>query len=765
MKKFLIYFFLSLLVFTVQSFSQNLTELVTGKISGRVVSQITQNPIPGVTIKVVGTNIGAISKKDGSFLIDKVPVGIRQITFTSLAYEKFVATDVAVGSGKPTQLDVQLAEKTIRLDTIETRASYFPTRIVSVTSTQSLNFEDIRRAPGVQEDVLRATQLLPGVGVSSAGRNDLAVRGGAPYENLFVVDGIEVNNINHFGSQGSTGGPLSIINLDLVRNVDFSSGGFPAKYGDRTSSITNITLRNGNENALGGKINLSATGFGACFEGPIANSGSWLFSARRSYLDLIFKAAGFSFIPEYWDFQGKGNYRLDQNNTLSLIFISSIDNVTLNNDDLDNRYDNSRIAAPSEYQNITGATWKHLFGSGFSTVTLGMAYTKYDTYQNDSNLVEIFRNKSREVEYTLRTDFDFQIGESGELSFGNQIKYAGNLDYNILIPGNLREDQFSVQHPLQVDTNFNALKYAAYISYSQTIGNQRLTLGARMDYYSFTGNNIYISPRISYNYTLNKNSSLILSIGRYFQSPSYIWITGDSINGNLNAIQADQAVIGYLYTPLEDLKIQAETYYKQYNDYPARVWRPQSVLAPSGFDNVTDDIPFGLEPLESSGKGWSRGIEIFLQKKLSDELPFYGLMSFTYSESDFESLDGIERPGKYDSRIIFNIAAGYRIGTDWEISSKFRYATGVPSTPFLADGRLDFSKYNNGERLPVFHALDARVDKRWNFEDFTLITYIDIQNLYGRKNISSIAWDQRTGQPEYRQSIGTLPSIGASFEF
>ena len=743
-------------------FSQDNTK-PTGKISGIIVSKINQKPISSVSVRVIGTDIGTISGRDGKFILENVPTGIVSVRFSSVAYQLYVQTDVVVNSGKPTMLEIELIEKVIEFEETEVRGSFFPKRIESTTSSQTLNFEDIRRTPGAQEDVIRATALLPGVNVTAAGRNDLIVRGGAPYENLFIVDELEIPNINHFGSQGSTGGPLSVINLDFVRNVDFSAGGFSANHGDKLSSKTDISLRNGNEEQFGGKLNLSASQFGLNLEGPISDDGSYLFSARRSYLDLLFKLAGFSFIPEYWDFQSKINYKIDNNNILTFLGIWVLDDVKLNNDELDNRFDNSRIAVPSQRQYSTGLTWKHLFGSGFSLLTVGRTYTKFSTFQNDSNLVEIFRNNSEEGELLLKAEVDFQLGKSTSLVVGNQTKYGLVMDYDVLIPGYIRTDQSGNEQPMDIDTSFNTLKNGTFASLNTAFGHHKFTFGGRMDFYNFTKDNIFLSPRLSYTYVLNENSSFIMSAGRYYQSPSYIWLV-DKQNTDLQPMKADQIVLGYAHTPLQDVKVQLEVFYKFYDNYPARVYRPQAVLAPSGFDDISYDIPFGLEPLSMSAEGISRGFELFIQKKLSS-IPLYGLFSFTLSESKFTSLDGKQRPSGYDSRIITNLALGYRFNEKWEVSTKFRLATGVPTTPFTSTGQRDFTRYNEGERLPVFHALDLRVDRRWQWNNYSLITYIDIQNIYANKNVSNVRWNPRLGVAEYNESIGILPTIGVSLVF
>ncbi len=754
--------FFSILLFLLFISFSNAENL--GSITGKIYSSSTKSPIPGVTVRLVGTQLGAISNREGKFEIKNVPVGMQAVQFTNVAYQKFVKSDIYVSGVKPVFIEIELVDRVSQTEKIEVRASYFNKRIESSTSTQSLNSEDIRRAPGVQEDVVRATALLPGVNVTSAGRNDLIVRGGAPFENLFVVDGIEVQNINHFGSQGSTGGPLSIINIDFVDNVDFSSGGFGVKYGDKTASITNITLRNGNEEAFGGKVNLSATGFGLNLEGPISDQGSYLFSVRRSYLDFIFDAAGFSFIPQYWDFQGKINYRLDSKNSISFVAISALNDVKLNNEELDDRYDNSRVAVPEQVQFFSGLTWKHLFENGFSTVTIGQSFVDFLTFQNDSNLVEIFRNDSQESEMIFKGDVDLKLNEQFDFAFGNQTKYGLNQSYNVLIPGYIRTDNAGMQQPLNVDTTFNTLKNATYANLNAKLGAHRLSFGLRMDYFNYTKDNVFISPRASFSYFINPKSTMVLSAGRYYQSPSYIWLIGD-VNQNLNPIQADQIVLAYEHTPMEDLKVHVEIYGKLYSNYPARLYRPQSVLAPGGFDDISLDIPFGLEPLNNDGKGRAYGIELFIQKKLS-EIPVYGLLSLSLQKSEFKSLDGIYRASKYDSRFIANLALGWRINPDWELSGKFRLATGVPTTNFTSEGKIDYANYNEGERLPVFHSLDMRIDRRWTFSSLALITYVDIQNVYNRKNVSGIDWNFRENKQELKESsLGILPSIGINLEF
>ncbi len=732
-----------------------------GRVTGRIVNGTTQRPIEGALVALTGTALTALTGIDGRFDLPIVPPGVYSLSVRAVGFRPYVQSDLVVGSGKPLAVTITLAPQPIQLDAVEVVPSYFRAPAEAVTSTQRLSAEDTRRAPGVQEDVIRTVALLPGVAVTAAGRNDLIVRGGAPYENLFVVDGIEVPNINHFGSQGSTGGPLSLINIDFVQETIFSSGGFAAKWGDRTASFTNIVLREGNDDELSGELNLSATGFGAIAEGPLGSRGSFLLSARRSYLDLLFKAAGFSFVPAYWDFQLKTTHRIDRTSTISFLGIGAINTVSFVNDDPDDRFDNSRILSPEQNQYVAGLSWKRLLPRGVFTLTLGRTFTRFRAVQRDSLVppTDVFRSFSDEGETGLRADLVLAPNRRLEINIGSVSHYASALDYDVVLRGDLRLDAAGVPRPLDSDTSFSAFRSAAYAEARYYITPSiRASIGGRTDYYEVVENGFRLAPRVGLRFELDPATVLTTSYGTYYQAPSYVWLIGDPDNAStLRPIRADQAVLGLEHRVREDLKLQVEAYVKRYRDYPARIFRREAVLAPSGFEDVTNDIPFGLEPLASIASGRSYGVELFVQKRLS-AIPIYGLASIAVSRSEFTALDDVPRPGAYDGRVIANLLMGWRPSRPWELSGKFRLATGLPTTPFVMSGpdsgRLDFSRYNEGPRLPTFHAVDIRADRRWSFSGWQLAVYVDVQNVYGRANVSQYQWNPRLMAPEANESLG-----------
>ncbi len=739
----------------------------TGSIVGRVVSTANGAGIEGARVEVLGTGRIVVSGTPGRYLVDSVPVGTWRVRAAAIGFEPIILTDILVGSGKPLELEIRLTPRVVEVTEIVVDAPYFQADIESATSSGNLSAEDVRRAPGVNEDVVRAVSLLPGVAVTTGGRNDLAVRGGAPYENLFLVDGLEVPNINHFGSQGSTGGPLTILNIDFIREASFSSGGFGVQYGDRTASLASFSLREGNSDRLAGEVNLSATGFGIIGEGPTWKNGTFLASVRRSYLDLVFRAADFSFIPEYWDAQLKVTQRIGTRSSLSLFAVGALDNIILDEETADNRLDNSRIAAPDQKSYFTGLTWNYSLPKGLLTATLGRNWTRFSTSQYDTLLAPVYLNRSEEGDNSLKTELAWQFTPRLQVTFGNTLRIADRLDYDVLLSGEYRTDSLGQPQPLAVDTTFTALRNATYAQASLFVGSVRLTAGLRGDWYGFL-DEYRVAPRLGANIPVGASGSLNLSLGQYYQAPSFVWLAGDPGNvSRLEPIRATTGIVGYerLFRP--DLKGQVEVYYKRYADYAARLYRPQAVLQPAGFDDVTSDIPSGLEPLSSIGTGRSYGVELQLQKKFS-AVPLYGLVTLTGSRSEFTGVDSVYYTGSFETRFIGNILAGWRFNPKWELSGKYRLSSGLPYTPFATsgpqEGERDFEYYNQ-ERLPTFAAFDIRLDRRWSFQSVQLDVYLDIQNLFGRANVTGTYWNERTQEEEFNEGLGILPTIGVNVEF
>lgn len=755
------YLIILIIIFTVKANPQEMT----GSIYGRVLDFVSKQPIPFANIVVLGTNFGAATDINGYYRIENIPINTYQLRASVIGYNSLTQTDVVVQTGKPADINFELTPQAIELESVTVTSDFFRKNPIEVNSIRNFSYEELRRSPGGFEDVIRALSVLPGVAQADAGRNDLIVRGGAPSENLYLINGIEVPNINHFGTQGASGGPLSYINLDFVRETSFSTGGFSALYGDKLSSVLNINLRDGRKDKIGGKGTISASQFGFNLEGPITQKSNFILSARRSYLDFIFKAADFAFVPEYYDVLLKADFEPHTKNSFSFLFISAFDNVKFFNDTEDQRYDNSTVLGTDQIQYVAGITYRHLFDIGFFNLAISRNYVDFDSRQSDSLLNPIFTNKSKEEENSLRADLVFKLSNKSELNFGGTAKLI-EADYDILFPTFITS--FGDSLPLtSLKTENVYSKFGLYTNYNAIYFN-RLTVnvGVRSDIFTALNKKVYFSPRLSLSYALSNLTNLNFSTGIYHQSPSYIWLEAFESNKDLEMIKVNQFVLGFDHRISADALLKVEAFYKDYNNYPTSTIRPYLVLANTGagFAGSDDNFSsFGLEPLTDDGFGNARGVELSLQKKLS-EIPYYGIFSLTYSQSDYTALDGIERPGSYDQNWIINLSGGYKLDKFWEFSTRFRFASGRPYTPFNFDGTQNIADYNT-KRLKSAHSLDIRVDKRWYFAGWTLITYIDIQNIYNQKNQSGIRWDRREMRTDESSSIGILPSIGISAEF
>jgi Carboxypeptidase regulatory-like domain/TonB-dependent Receptor Plug Domain/TonB dependent receptor len=470
----------------------------TGLLDGLVRSAPTQQPLAGAMVRVGGTGLATVSGADGRFRL-RAPVGVVRLEVRAIGFAPIVRSDVVVSAGKPTTVVIDLQPRVVQLSTVDVQPSYFEPASAAAVSTQRFSAEEVRRTPGVQEDVIRAVSVLPGVAVTTAGRNDLVVRGGAPFENLFVVDNVEVPNLNHFGTQGSTGGPVSLIPIEFVQDAALSAGGFGVRYGDRTSSVTTIALREGNRARRATTLNLSALGVGAIAEGPLPNGGSLLVSARRSYLDFVFNAVGFPFIPSYTDVTLKAVQRPTVRDELAFLLLGARDRIRFKSETADNRFDNSTVLGSSQDQYVAGVTWKRLLPSGVLTTTLGRTWSRFDAAQRDSSNPPqaTFVARSTEGETSLRSDLSVELSSRTTLTAGLIAKYASALTYDITLPGAARRDQDGVPRALDVDTAFRAFRQAAYAQTDlQVADHLRLTLGIRGDWYQFLRNAMRIARAV-----------------------------------------------------------------------------------------------------------------------------------------------------------------------------------------------------------------------------------------------------------------------------
>jgi len=770
--------YLTIIFFPILLFSQ------TGKIVGVITDASTKELLAGANIVLLDKSLGASSDANGEFLVNNIPVGTYRIEVSYVGYITQDFTDIIVRTSKPTILKIELEPQNIEGEAILVSAGYFNEEKQTQTSVINLQREEIRRFPGGFEDIVRTVTVLPGISVNPAGgRNDLLVRGGGPSENLYIINNIEVPNINHFNSQGSSSGSLSFINLDFVEDVKFSSGGFPARYGEKMSSILELNLTEGRSDRIGGKALVSATQLGLNFEGPLSANGNFMFSARKSYLDLIFKAAGLPFIPVYTDYNFIANYKLSTANSLSFVSLVALDNVERNLDNLENRTKNARLLDNNQNQFINGLNFRHLNDNGYNDFTLSATLFSYRLSQADNESVEYFKSDADELEVSLKNQNFYKVDNNLNLLFGASGKFLNNLNKTTFADSIYdRNGRRVAIGDIGISANPNidiwTQNFSGYLETNWDVNaNLNLNLGARLNYYTNIEEPFYIAPRLGAKYQFTGNQSIKINYGDYYQAPSNVWLVNEN-NKNLTALRNQMSILGYDWLVREDVRFTAEVYYKKYSDLPTGTVPGLSnylVISNTGssYGGVEDNFQsFGFLDLVSKGKGKAYGFELLLQKKFSD-IPVYGKASFSYGKSELTAFNGKTYPTLFDQRYIFNLSGGYKLGANWEFSGKFRWFSGVPYTPVYIPKQ---NPLNPGlvenlpdeyltKRLNAGHHVDLRVDRYFNFESWTLITFLDIQNIYNYKIPVRPRLDFWKNEINDENGIGVLPTIGISAEF
>ena len=738
----------------------------TGSIRGEVVSQRTQDPVVGAFVMVDGTSFGAITDASGIFTITDIPVGGYNISVTSVGYHSRVKTDIMVRSERSTFVDFSLEIAVIQGGIIEVRPEYFAEDETQPTSQMEFAGEQIRRTPGSAGDVTRVIAGLPSVAKVDDQYNGLAVRGGNPLENGFYIDDIEIANINHFPRQGTSGGGLGMVNVDLLEDVRFSAGGFSSAYGDRLSSIMELKLREGNREEFNGQIDFSMSGFGVVGEGPLDRGrGTWLASARRSYVDLLVEISDIDAVPIYSDFQAKVNYDLTPAHRLSIISAGASDYVDYT---FKQAYEdgNTNFGITDNWNIATGLGWRWLWeGEGYSNTTVSFQGTKYrgDYWETLSGNVQAAQN-SIEKALQFRNVNTWQISPVITMEFGLDGKYrfdrfdnfyAADTNYSgEPIPAvSIRKDQSTIQGGI-----FTTCSYLVMPALT-------LSFGARMDCNDFT-DRCSLSPRGSARWEPVEGTVISGAAGIYRQTLSTELLSRNAENSDLEDPTCCHAVVGLRQLLTDDTRLVVEAYMKQYENFPYDPSQPGYFVL-DGLSSEQDLYAF--ENLVSGAEARATGIEVTLQKRLVSGL--YGLLAGSYSVSEYRSPGEEWRNRIFDNRWICTLEGGYRLDRNWEFSCRWMFAGGRPYTPLDLAASEEFNRTIldetriNAERYPAYHSLNIRVDRRFHFSGSSLICYASVWNVYNRRNVTATYWNQIERKEDYIHQWGMMPILGVEFEF
>ncbi len=727
-----------------------------GVILGTVTDKNTQQPIPGAVVQIPGTDAGTTTDSLGRYRIETA-VGTQNIQASFLGYAPGNSYNVVVSAGNAQTVNFELQEEGRKLDEVVVGSnrsrSARAADMVTPMSTQRLSSEEIRSNPGGNFDVSRVIQVLPGVaGGTTASRNDIIVRGGAPNENVYYLDGIEIPVLNHFQTQGASGGATGILNVSFIEDVQLSSSAFDARYDNALAATFNIRQRNGNPEKAGGNIRLSGTELAATLEGPLGKRTTFLISARRSYLQFLFQALDLPIRPEFWDFQYKISHRLDEKTTLNFIGLGAIDKFRLaipKDASPENIYTLRSNPMIDQWNYTVGVSLKRLLKNGFLNVALSRNMYENGVDQFEDNIEEEGRRnlglRSQEAENKIRVDVNKYVN-GWKYSYGVVGQYVRfNTALFNKLSNEVRDTSAGIYAPAVV-VNFSSaidfFRYGAFGQVSRRFFGERLLLsgGLRTDMNSFTtsgGNPLEtLSPRLSASLSLLPGWDLTGSVGSYYKLPTYTNLgfrdsTGELVNKGMKYIHSLHYALGLQFIPRDDLRLTLEGFYKDYSNYP--------VSLRTGISQANGGADFssvGNEAVSSDGRGRTYGLELFLQQKLVRKT-FYALSATVY-RSEFSGRDGVLRPSSWDYGYLLSATLGRKFGRGWELGLKYRLAGGAPYTPYdliasranyltTGVGAFDYRRINE-ERLGPFQQADIRVDKKINFRKLSLNLFVDIQN-------------------------------------
>ena len=773
------------------------------KIYGTITNALNNDPIPFANIVVEGTMIGTTSDIDGNYEILNLQAGAYNFKCSYIGFNTDIQSEIKVSSNKNLRLDFFLSENSEVLSEVKVKGNTFNKTKASPVSLRTINASEISKSPGGNRDISKVISNLPGVSSSSSFRNDIIIRGGAPSENRFFLDGIEIQTINHFSTQGSSGGPVGILNVNFIREVDLYTGAFPANRGNALSSVMELKQIEGNDEEISGSFTVGSSDAGLTLNTPISKKSTLLLSVRRSYLQFLFKALKLPFLPTYNDIQFKYTYKPNNKNQFNFLGIAAIDDFTLNPDINDgekdsmqlaqNNYNLNNLFINNQWNYTVGGTWRHFFSNSnlffvMSRSHLNNTALKYLDYADETSQ-KILDYTSEEIENKTRLEYNFERNEY-------TINVGANLEDATYL--NNTKQNFTVGDSIFtgiVNADLNFLKYGAFTQIGKTYFSNKLvaSFGLRIDGNSFTEskNTPNLSPRLSLAFNLNEKISLNSNIGRFYQLPTYTILgfedDGKYLNKDASYTSCDHLVVGIEYNPSSYSKITLESFYKSYANYPF------SVLDSISLANLGGDFGvIGNEDISSISKGNSYGVELLAQQKMSSSI--YGILSVTYYRSRFEDKKGDLVASTWDNRFILNMTAGKKFKKNIELGLKYRYSGGAPYTPIdiinssnkaIWDinqrGVLDYNLLNT-KRLNGQHGLDIRVDKKWFFKSWSLNAYIDIENILNAKRelpseygidpnlgpLVSGTGETSDSYPLYEivnNSGNVLPSIGLLVEF
>lgn len=695
----------------------------TGIIAGTVTG-IDGKPLMGVNITVSGTTRGTISDNQGHYRFENLAPNAYILKFSLIGYPP-ESRKIIVQPGETTWMNITLHEQPLLMPEITVTPGNFSISQSQTAKQQSIPKENIEAVPATLDDVCRVLQIMPGVTFSDDYSAHFHVRGGKQNENLILLDGMEIYDPYHLKD---IGGAVGVINMTLVEDISVLTGGFPAKYGDKLSSVVAVTNRNNPPAGLKGSLTAGGTGANIILQGP-SPRGGWVFSFRKSFLKEaaeILNPTDYSFSPSFYDTQGNIVFNLN-NNKISLNYLYSRDNSYLERW----RQDSDLYADYGNY--YYGVVWKKIF-----TPTLSSDWVLSRGKNFWNNRIGVQREENLELaenvlSYSLNyfpNQHQFELGATYK-----SISY----DYELKTE-DLSKSQTELEALIESfygDTHINpkTWKFAAYLQDKfKLLHFLNANLGFRYDYFEYNRDQQW-SPRIGLAANLGKRTILRAAWGHYFQAPVYTELVNQKGSDvNPAAQKSVHYVVGLEHQIGKEFNFRLEGYYKTLEKMIGHF-----------IDFDADNKPYLIYGNPNSGS--CKGIEFFINGKITPKFSLW--LSYAFSQTRLESYfvnwekEVIERreiPRFTDQPHNLTTLFRYEMPRHWEFNLKWRYLSGIPSTPrYPAWNASGTAYWRSGEtysaRYPDYHRLDLRIGKNFNFKNLELKTFLEIKNAYYHKNV------------------------------
>lgn len=731
-------------------------------------------PLPDATLIVVpaeaDARIGEIKKTDyseqrtpewsvqvtsdaeGRFEVRGIPSGNVKVVVVAAGFERaeFIES-IPEGEAISLKYFIQRLSSNPYRTVVESRSQR------EEVARRTITVEEINNLPGTQGDALKAVQNFPGIARSPFGAGLLAIRGTGPNDSAIYFGYHEIPILFHFG------GLTSVFNSDILSRIDFIPGNFDARYGDATGGIVDVTPRAGRRDGFHGYIDADVFDAGILFEGPIGK-GSFILSGRRSYIDALLPAVipddaglGLTVAPRYYDYQALFDYPIGKHGVIKVRAFGSDDRTVLVASDPNEVDTDARDQfETSQYFHRADLVYEWSKGPWKFFITPSYQYNYLDLSFSDAFSLNIFTHN-----LNGRTELSRRLTKRASLNVGAELQsYWFTVDVTSLPIPNGNSPGSTSQRLSSNESSYTAIP-SVYSTLSLGIGpNFTLYPGLRVSYYTKPYKFWTTDPRVRFGWQVGPQTTIKGGVGLYSQAPQPV--DANDVYGNPNVIaeRSVQTSLGVAHQFPYSINVEATAFFNYQWD---RIYNSTELVLRNG-----QPVP---ENTANTQLARIYGLELLIRKDITRNV--YGWLAYTLSRSERRDAPGEPyRLFNLDQTHVLTLVGVYKFPKGWQVGARFRVVTGNPDTPIIGSvydagsgGYLPIEGETNSERVPAFHQLDLRVDKKWTWKRLSWTLYLDVQNVYNAQNVEFWQYSYDFRARNEIPSLPIIPSLGTKLEF